>query len=340
MKVTIVGGYGYLGPVISTVLKKHFPDARVTVIDTQLFKDSVFENIDDRFDRIVVKDKRDIVAADLAGTDVVVDLAAVSNDPMGTDFEAATMEINSAAAINLAKLAKSAGVKRFIFASSCSIYGAAGDSARSEGDEKNPLTAYARSKWEGEQGLEPLVGDGFSVIALRFATACGWSPVYRADLVLNDFVITAVTQKKITVLSDGTPWRPLIHTRDIGRAVTWACQVDQNGFQAYNVGSNRWTLTIRELAESVGKVLNVPVEITGERGGDKRSYRVNFDKFEKAAPQWLPQEDVNSTVEDIKTELLKHPERLPNFREGNLIRHNVLRARIASGEIDKQLHVK
>ena len=139
---------------------------------------------------------------------------------------------------------------------------------------------------------------------------------FRADLVLNDFVLTAQTQGVIKVLSDGTPWRPLIHVKDIGRAVSWACQSNLSGFQMYNVGSNNWTLSIGELAASVGKILNVPHEILNENGPDKRSYKVAFDKFETQAAGWLPRENLQSTVIEIKEQLLPYIADYSDFRLG------------------------
>ncbi|MDX2202379.1 MAG: SDR family oxidoreductase [Hyphomicrobiaceae bacterium] len=340
MRVLLVGGNGYLGPVVGATLRKLIKPDVLDAMDTQWFTATALEPWREPFSSIGEIDKREIGGDILRRYDVVVDFAAVSNDPMSADFEAATMEINHQAAVDLARRAKAAGVKRFIFASSCSIYGSAGDGAKSEQDPKGPLTAYAKSKWAGEVDLEPLADERFSVIALRFATACGWSPTLRADLVLNDFVATALTERKILVLSDGTPWRPLIHTKDIGRAVAWASQVAQEGFAAYNVGSNAWTLTIGELAKNVGEILGVPYEISGAANADKRSYRVAFDKYEATASAWLPQEKVGSAVEEMREMMGKHMDRFVNFRKSNLIRLNVLRAKLAAGELDSRLFVR
>lgn len=337
MKILIVGGTGYLGPVIADRIFSLLKPEKLDAIDADWFTAAALAEYRTPFTKIDKQDKRLISEDVLKHYDVVVDLAAVSNDPMGADFENVTAEINYKAAVNLAKTAKKAGVKRFIFASSCSIYGAAGDERRSEEAEKNPLTAYAKSKWQAEVDLEPLADEHFSIIALRFATACGWSPTFRADLVLNDFVATALTQKNIVVLSDGTPWRPLIHVRDIGRAVAWAAQTQQEGFSAYNVGSNMWTLTIRDLAAKVAEILKVPYDITGQSGADKRSYCVSFDKFESVAKGWLPLEQVDSAVAEMREQLTLHQNKLHDFRNGSLIRLNMLRAKIKNGELDASL---
>lgn len=337
-KILIVGGLGYLGPVIASELKKHISDLYINCIDLNLFQDAAFDDFYHLFNNIFIKDKRNIEAEDLKKTDVVIDLAAVSNDPMGHDFENATMDINYKSSINLANLAKKNGVKKYIFASSCSIYGVAGDESRKEDDPKNPLTAYAKSKWYTEQDLSKIANNNFSIIALRFATACGWSPMFRADLVLNDFILNALTENSIKVLSDGTPWRPLIHTNDIAKAVTWAAVSNfKKPFDYYNIGSNQWTLTIKELAESVANVLGVKYEIVGESGADKRSYKVDFGKFTEIAPEWTPAENINTSIINISDNLKKHPQKIKNFRQGNLIRLNVLRNLIKSNQIDMNL---
>ena len=339
MKILIVGGLGYLGPVVSQIIREFLEPQKLDALDTGWFLKSAVIDGTTYFDDLFISDKRDVTEAFLSNYDIVVDFAAVSNDPMGKDFENATMAINAYAAAELAKICKAAGVRRFIFASSCSIYGSAGDISRREADKKDPLTAYAKSKWAAEQLLERLTDETFSTIALRFATACGWSPHFRADLVLNDFVLTAQTQGVIKVLSDGTPWRPLIHVKDIGRAVSWACQSNLSGFQMYNVGSNNWTLSIGELAASVGKILNVPHEILNENGPDKRSYKVAFDKFETQAAGWLPRENLQSTVIEIKEQLLPYIADYSDFRLGNLIRLNVLRQMKQENLLDADLRL-
>ena len=181
------------------------------------------------------------------------------------------------------------GVGRFVFASSCSIYGAAGDAPRAEDDPLNPLTAYARSKVEAERGLRPLAGRDFTVTALRFATACGASPRLRLDLVLNDFVASAVLSGRIEVLSDGSPWRPLVHVDDMARAIEWGLSRGRDPFVAVNVGSADWTWQIGALARDVADVLGeVEVSINTAAQPDNRSYKVDFSLFRKLAPDHQP----------------------------------------------------
>ena len=325
MNILIVGGLGYLGPVVCDQVRELIPVNKIDALDTGWFLEAALQSDDLNFDDIFLLDKRNAKLDFLKKYDVVVDLAAISNDPMGQAFEDATYRINKVAAVDLAKKCSMAGVKKFIYASSCSIYGQAGDKRRTENDPKMPLTAYAKSKWEAEKMLEPLGTRNFGIIALRFATACGWSPHFRADLVLNDFVLTAQIEGKISVLSDGTPWRPLIHAKDIGRSIAWACQTDKTGFDVYNVGSNKWTLTIGDLAAQVSDIMEVPFEIFDCQGHDTRSYKVAFDKFERDATGFLAIQNLRGAVSEMQQRLLPHLDNLQDFRSGDLMRLNVLK---------------
>lgn len=219
----------------------------------------------------------------LDGVEAIVHLAAISNDPIGNRFEEVTLDSNYRSSINLAKKGKEAGVKSFVFPSSCSMYGLADDRARTEKSPLNPLSAYAKSKVFTERDLEPLASEQFKITSLRFATACGWSDRLRLDLVLNDFVAGAVASRRITILSDGTPWRPLIDVKDMARAIDWAISRDASDggeFLAVNVGSYEWNFQVKNLAEVVAKVIpGVDVSINKDGQPDKRSYKVDFDLF-------------------------------------------------------------
>ncbi|RZK29215.1 MAG: SDR family oxidoreductase, partial [Hymenobacter sp.] len=224
-RILLTGNMGYVGPGVVQQLRQAFPTAELIGYDLGFFAHCLTgaERLpESRLDRQVFGDVRQVPAALLAGVDAVVHLAAISNDPMGKAYEEVTMEVNHQAGIELARQAKAAGVRAFVFASSCSIYGMGGEDAKTETSSVNPLTAYARSKVASEQDLAPLADDDFVVTCLRFATACGWSDRLRLDLVLNDFVASAVATGEISILSDGTPWRPLIHVRDMARAIEWA----------------------------------------------------------------------------------------------------------------------
>ncbi len=247
MKILITGNMGYVGPVLLERLRRSTPGAVLIGIDTGYFAHcltgvTVFP--ENRLDVQHFADLRKLPQGLFAGVDAVVHLAAISNDPMGDRFKEVTHDINFQASIELARQAKAAGVSRFVFASSCSVYGFAEGEARDEQAPLNPLTAYAKSKIGMEEELNKLADDGFVVTCLRFATACGASDRLRLDLVLNDFVAGAIASKQITVLSDGTPWRPLIHVRDMALAMDWAIHRDSaNGgrFLALNSGSNAGT---------------------------------------------------------------------------------------------------
>ena len=231
-------------------------------------------------DRQVFGDIRELPPELLDGTDAVVHLSAVSNDPMGNKFEAVTGEINQQASVRLAKLAAERGVRNFVFASSCSMYGYAEGGARKESDPTNPLTAYARSKIGAEKAFAQLDLGEMAVTSLRFATACGMSDRLRLDLVLNDFVACAIASGEITVLSDGTPWRPLIDVEDMARAISWAIvRRPENGgkFLAVNAGRDESNYQVRELAEAVARqVPGTKVSINTSAPPDKRSYKVDF----------------------------------------------------------------
>jgi nucleoside-diphosphate-sugar epimerase len=247
---------------------------------------------------------------------------------MGNKFENITFEINHKASVNLAKKAKESGVASFVFASSCSMYGAAEEKPKDEAAALNPLTAYAKSKVFTERDLEPLAGEGFKVTSLRFSTACGMSDRLRLDLVLNDFVAGAVASGKITILSDGTPWRPLIHIRDMARAIEWAISrdtADGGDFLAINVGCNEWNFQVKDLASAVAEVVpNIEVSINQDAEPDKRSYRVDFSLFKKLAPDYQPLFDLPNTIAELKEGLEGMNFEDENFRNSRFMRLKVL----------------
>jgi nucleoside-diphosphate-sugar epimerase len=331
MKVLIAGNLGYIGPSVTNQLRMTYPDAELIGFDIGYFAHCLSNASyipEVKLDMQVFGDIRKFPVKVLQGVDVVIDLAAISNDPMSFKFEEITLDINYRAAVKLAKLAKDNGVKSFVYASSCSMYGLADDSERKEGDKVNPLTAYARSKVMAEEELEPLAGDGFTITCHRFATACGWTNRLRLDLVLNDFVAGALVNKEISILSDGSPWRPMINTKDMARAILWgATRKSENGgkFLAVNTGSNQWNNRILALAEAIETVIpGVKISVNPDAPPDKRSYRANFDLFKKLAPAHQPQEDLITTVKEIKDNLIAMGFNDPNYRESMFIRLRVL----------------
>jgi nucleoside-diphosphate-sugar epimerase len=275
------------------------------------------------------------------GADAVVHLAAISNDPIGERFEAVTKDINQGASIRIAELSRRASVKNFVFASSCSIYRYSEGCARKETDPVKPLTAYARSKVGTETALKKMDLGETSVTSLRVATACGMSDRLRLDLVLNDFVARAVASGHITVLSDGTPWRPLIDVEDMARAVAWAAQrPPANGgqFLAVNIGSEEWNYQVADLAKGVAAAVPcTQVSINTSAGPDKRSYKVDFSLFKQLAPEATPRLTLSQSIARFRDGLTAMGFGDKNFRNSPYIRLKMLEHHIAVGRLAADL---
>ena len=333
---------GYIGPVLYREIRASLPDAEIWGFDSGYFAHCLTNASylpECAIDRQIFGDMRQFPADILSGVDAVVHLGAISNDPMGNQYEAVTNAINDEASKNIAREAKKRGVKCFVFASSCSMYGQATGEAKTENDALNPLTAYARSKVAMEQELEQLADAEYRVTALRFATACGMSSRLRLDLVLNDFVACALTTGKITVLSDGSPWRPLIHVRDMSRAIVWGLgRSGGDDFLAVNTGSDRWNYQIRDLAREVARLVpGTDISINTEAPPDKRSYRVNFARFSAMAPDHQPIVDLDQAVLELKQGLEGMNFADSNFRESNYMRLKMLESHIRSGSLNTDL---
>jgi nucleoside-diphosphate-sugar epimerase len=331
MKIFITGNLGYVGPGVVSRLRETYPDAELIGYDTGFFANCLTNSPvlpEVKLNRQIFGDVRNFNPELLNNVDAIVYLAAISNDPMGNRFEEVTMDVNYKAAINIAKLGKEKGVSSFVFASSCSVYGEADNNAKVESDKLNPLTAYARSKIVAETDLEPLASHDFSVTCLRFATACGYSNRLRLDLVINDFVAGAVSSKRIDILSDGSPWRPLINVLDMAIAIDWAIQRKPEtggNFLAINTGSNEWNYQVKELAEMVAEVVvGCKVTVNADAPPDKRSYRVNFDLYKKLAPNHQPVFSLKPTIKALYDSLVEMGFNDPKFRESNLMRLNVI----------------
>lgn len=344
MKIIIAGNLGYIGPSVTHQFRVSFPDAELIGFDIGYFAHSLSNAArvpEINLDQQIFGDIRAFPEALLSGVDAVVDLAAISNDPMGEEFEEVTMEVNYRMAVRLAEMCKRNGVKHFVFASSCSVYGAGGDAPKKEGDRLNPLTAYARSKIAVEKDLEPLADENFTVTCHRFATACGFTDRIRLDLVLNDFVAGAIVNRNIEILSDGTPWRPMINTKDMARAFEWSITRDQEqggAFLAVNTGANEWNYQIKPLAEAVAhEISDVEVSVNENAAPDKRSYCVNFDLFKSLAPDHQPIWDLGNTIRDLKQNLEEMEFNDPNFRESQFIRLKSLARLRASGKLNDNL---
>jgi len=345
MKILVTGNLGYVGPSVVSHLRLQHPEAYIVGMDLGFFSHSltgVSMTPENALDCQMFKDVRDVVLEDLVGFDAVVHLAAISNDPMGNSYERVTDEVNCQSSVKIASLAKIAGVTNYVFASSCSVYGEASGVPKKEEDETNPLTAYAKSKIDTEIQLESFASDDFIVTCLRFATACGFSARTRLDLVLNDFVAGAMASGRIDILSDGTPWRPLIHVSDMARAIDWAIsRTQQNGGEMLivNTGSDEWNYQVRDLAEAVAlEISGTKVDINLDAAPDRRSYKVDFEKFKYLAPDYQPMINLKDAIIGLKEGLLSMKFADKDFRNSDLMRLNVLNGHMMASRIDGNLN--
>ena len=329
MKITIIGNLGYVGPVVVSHLKQHIENLNIRGIDNGLFQYCYLDHMPgSRYecDEQIHRDARLLVDEDLYGSDVVVYLAAISNDPMGTAYKTPTFEINQDAAIRAALLCDKLGIDKFIFASSCSVYGSRGTSAKTEESALEPLTSYAESKINTENELRNLNLSVTKVVCLRFATACGQSPRIRLDLALNDFVASAVTLGKIDVLSDGSPWRPLIDVEDMANFIRLVA-LDHNLPQhlVLNAGYNVANYQVKELAQAVSRVTDAEVTINHDAMPDRRSYKVDFSNIQSRYNRDQPIKKLDESILDL-VELYAGSDSINGkFRDSKWIRLNYLK---------------
>lgn len=335
---------GYVGPALVSRLRTVYPGSVLVGIDIGYFGHCLTgaEMLPERqLNLQYFMDVRNLPIELLEDTDAIVHLAAISNDPMGKAYQEITADVNYKASVRLAKQAKKAGVKAFVFASSCSVYGFAEGAPRTEISALNPLTAYAKSKIDTEKAIRELASRDFTITCLRFPTACGMSDRVRLDLVLNDFVAAAVASKRIDILSDGTPWRPLIDVKDMARAMDWAInrQAATGGeFLTVNVGRNEWNYQVKDLAESVREVMpEIEIDINQNAQPDKRSYCVDFSLYSQLAPNHQPQVSLRQSILELKSGLEKIGFQDKNFRNSRYIRLKVLSALQQKGWIGDQL---
>lgn len=303
MRVLITGHLGYVGPWMIRAFKE--AGHHVTGLDVGYFRECVdpLEGFPPP-DREHVLDIRDVAATELEGLDAVVHLAALSNDPLGHLDPALTHAINTDASLRLARLAKRSGIRRFVFASSCSIYGGVGGQGAmaDEGAAMDPLSAYARSKVDTETGLAALSGRDFEPVFMRNATAFGVSPRMRFDLVVQNLIGWGFTTGTIRMLSDGTPWRPIVHIADMAGACVAAATAPAQAVagQAFNIGRDDNNFRIRQIGEAiVGALPSVRLEVTGEAGPDPRSYRVSFAKAASGLPGFRADWTLERGIEEI-----------------------------------------
>jgi len=299
MKVLVTGHQGYLGAAMVPALRA--VGHEIAGLDSGFFAGCSHGPSLARVDSPPA-DLRDVDASVCGGVDAVVHLGALSNDPLGNLDAELTHAINTEATLRLARLARDAGVARFVFSSSCSIYGATGGDLVDEDAPMRPVTPYAESKVQAEEGLHDLADDTFTPVCLRNATAYGWSTQLRLDLVLNDLVASAFLTGEVRVLSDGTPWRPIVHVQDIAGAFCAALDAppDVVHDRAFNIGFTGENYQVRDLAEIVAEVVEGSrVVITGETGPDPRTYRVDFSRAAEAFPGWTQGWDARRGAQDL-----------------------------------------
>lgn len=299
MKVLVTGSQGYIGTILVPMLIDRGYD--VTGLDTDYYHKCTY-TADAPVNSFINKDVRDVTSEDLQGFEAVIHLAGLSNDPLGDYRPELTAEINETASVKIAELAKAAGASRFLFASSCSNYGSAGDDFLTEEASFNPVTPYGESKVKVEAALDKLADDNFSPTCLRASTAYGLSPRIRFDLVANNLTAWAFTTGKVYLKSDGSPWRPIVHVEDIALSYIAVLQAPRDLIhnEAFNVGTTSENYQIREIAQLVHEIVpNCEIGFAPEAGPDIRNYRVNCDKIARTLHDYKPQWTARRGIEQL-----------------------------------------
>lgn len=325
MKVLVTGHKGYIGVHLVELLKEH--GYQVVGYDLNLFQGCEWSECVHP-DKEIIKDIRSITHKDLDDIDCVMHLAALSNDPMGEMNANITYQINRDASIHLARISKEVGIPRFLFASSCSIYGKGVNLDLDEEAYLNPQSAYASSKIDAEKEIQSLADKHFSPAFLRNATAYGISPMFRLDLVVNNLLACAYTRGEIRMMSDGTPWRPLIHCRDIARAFVAFFQAPKDVIhnRAINVGSNQENYQVKEIAAHVQRLIsNASIIFTGEVGLDPRNYRVNFDLLNKTIPNFKLEYTLEKGMDELYQNFVSKEFTLQDFEGDKYVRLRTLK---------------
>src|SRR2546423_887377 len=337
MRILMTGHRGYIGTLMAPFLTN--AGHEVVGLDSDLYEQCTFGSAPQEFPSIR-KDVRDVAIGDLKGFDAVIHLAGLSNDPLGNLNADLTYDINHLASVRLAELAKQAGVTRFLFSSSCSTYGAAGDKVLNEAAEFNPVTPYGRSKVLVEQDVAKLADDSFSPTFLRNATAYGVSPRLRFDLVLNNLVAWAMTTGRVFIKSDGTPWRPIVHIEDISRAFLAVLEAPREVVHnlALNVGRTDENYQIRDLAEIVRQTVpGCVIEYAADAGPDTRCYRVDFSAIVNRLPAFQPQWNARRGARELLDTYRQVGLQLEDFEGPRYRRIDQIQKLLASRQLDESL---
>ena len=337
MRVLVTGHNGYIGSVLAPMVRAAGHD--VVGLDTFLFEGGTFGRDTAKFETLRM-DLRDVQVDDLRGFDAVMHLAALSNDPLGDVNPNITYDINHLGSVRLAQLAKEAGIKRFIFASSCSLYGVAGDTMLTENAAFNPITPYGVSKVLFERDVSLLADDSFSPTFLRNSTAYGVSPRLRADVVVNNLVAIAYTTGEVLIQSDGTPWRPLVHIEDIARAFIAVLHAPRALVhnEAFNVGRSEENYRVRDLGALVEQVIPGSKVRYAEGGGpDPRCYRVDCGKIARTLPEYQPEWTVRKGMEQLRDAFERNGLTKEELLGNRYFRIKRLRSLQAEGLLDDNL---